>query len=593
MKKRKIKKINVGMASCGLASGALSVFDSLKEAIGHEVPVLRTGCVGSCSYEPIVDIISDNGEIFRYKNVTTEIVKEIVEIHVKGGNPLNEYLLHQDIILEKQFRVVMRNKGNIDPESIGDYESQEGYAAFQQVLTEMTPKDVINEVKKSGLRGRGGAGFPTGLKWEFTYKEKSDLKYVICNADEGDPGAFMDRNILESDPHSVIEGMLIAGYAIGSDSGFIYCRAEYPLAIKRLKVAINQAQERGYIGDNILGKHFSFNITIKEGAGAFVCGEETALMASIEGKRGNPRPKPPFPAQSGLWSKPTNINNVKTFANIAWIIRNGWEEFHKIGVEHSTGTAIFSLAGNIKQPGMVEVPMGTSLREIIFDIGGGILDDKEFKGVQTGGPSGGCLPSSHLDSPVDYETMAASGSIMGSGGMIVLNEDNCMVKLAHYFLTFTQEESCGKCVPCRVGTRAMLIILDRIIKGEGEERDLMILEELAHTVKMGSLCGLGQTAPNPVLTTLKYFRSEYQSHILEKRCLAKDCQDLIEYAVDEDTCNGCTLCTRNCPVNAVSGEKGKVHYIDLILCIKCGICYSSCPKNAIYKRDRSKQLVEI
>lgn len=582
----KISKINVGMASCGLASGSQEVFDSLKESIGHKVPVMLTGCVGSCSYEPIVDLIGENGDIFRYKNVSPKIAKEILEFHVIGGNPVKEHLLDHEKILKKQKRVVMRNAGHIDPENIEDYESRDGYIALHKVLYEMTPEKVIDEIKKSGLRGRGGAGFPTGLKWEFAYKEKSDIKYIICNADEGDPGAFMDRNILESDPHSVIEGMLIAGYAIGTDTGYIYCRAEYPLAIQRLKSAIVQAQKKGYLGNNILGKQFSFNLIIKEGAGAFVCGEETALIASIEGKRGNPRPKPPFPAQSGLWSKPTNINNVKTFANIAWIIRNGWEKFNKIGVEHSPGTAIFSLAGNIKQPGMVEVPMGTPLKDIIFDIGGGILDDKEFKGVQTGGPSGGCLPSSHLDSPVDYETMAASGSIMGSGGMIVLNEDNCMVKLAHYFLTFTQEESCGKCVPCRIGTRAMLIILDRIIKGEGEDRDLMILEELAHTVKMGSLCGLGQTAPNPVLTTLKYFRSEYQAHISDKSCPAKDCKDLIDYSIDDDKCIGCTLCKKNCPTSAISGVKGEVHLIDTATCVRCGICYSSCPHDAIFKKER-------
>ncbi len=580
-----ITKINVGMASCGLASGARQVFDKLEETIGDKIPVKRTGCIGVCAFEPIVDLIADNGIIYRYKQVTKKIVQQIVENHIIGGTPIEEYILPERI-LKSQLRVVMRNTGHIDPESIEDYEDRDGYVALRKVLTEMTQEEVIEEIKRSGLRGRGGAGFPTGLKWEFAYKSKSDIKYLICNADEGDPGAFMDRNILESDPHSVIEGMVIAGYAIGIKTGYIYCRAEYPLAIHRLTIALNHTREKGYLGNNLLGTDISFDIRIKEGAGAYVCGEETALISSIEGKRGNPYPKPPYPAQSGLWSEPTNINNVKTFANVSWIIRNGWKKFQQIGVKKSPGTAIFSLAGKIKNSGMIEVPMGTTLREIVYDVGGGVLNDKEFKAVQTGGPSGGCLPSNHLDLPVDYESMAASGSIMGSGGMIVLDETDCMVKLAHYFLTFTQEESCGKCVPCRIGTRAMQVILERIIQGKGEEQDLLLLKELSETVKMGSLCGLGQNAPNPVLTTLRYFPQEYEAHIFEKRCLAKDCNDLIEYEIDEATCIGCRVCARNCPVNAISGMKDEVHSIDPSICSKCGICYSSCPHDAIFKQDQ-------
>jgi NADH-quinone oxidoreductase subunit F len=397
----------------------------------------------------------------------------------------------------------------------------------------------------------------------------------------------MDRSLLEADPHSVLEGMIIGAYAIGANHAIIYVRAEYPLAVKRFRIAIEKAKERGFLGENIMNSGFSLEIDIHEGAGAFVCGEETALMASIEGNRGNPRPRPPYPATSGLWGKPTNINNVKTWASVAWIFKNSWEQFHATGVEHATGTAIFSLTGKVKNLGLIEVPMGIPLREIVYEIGGGIHDDREFKAVQTGGPSGGCLPPSHLDSPVDYETMAASGSIMGSGGMIVLDETNCMVKLAHYFLTFTQAESCGKCVPCRIGTRAMLLILDRIVTGQGEDKDLMLLEELAYTVKMGSLCALGQTAPNPVLTTLKYFRREYEDHIINKRCPSKDCQELIEYAINEDMCNGCTLCSRNCPVDAITGTKGQIHVINPETCVRCGICYSSCPRIAIFKKDRS------
>lgn len=581
----KIQKINVGMASCGLAGGAKATYETLQGLVPPTIPVKKTGCVGSCAFEPIVDVVMEDGSIYRYQHITPKKAKEIVDQHVLAGEPIDDYRFKEsDEILKNQVRIVMKNAGLIDPEDIDDYLAHDGYKGLERALG-MTPEEVVEEVKQSGLRGRGGAGFPTGLKWSFAQKAKSDQKYVVVNADEGDPGAFMDRNILESDPHAVLEGVVIAAYAIGASKGYVYCRAEYPLAIERLKIAIDQAQERGFMGENILGSGFSFELKIKEGAGAFVCGEETALMASIEGKRGNPRPKPPFPANSGLWGRPTNINNVKTYANVPWIFRNGWEKFHAIGVEHAPGTALFSLTGKIRRPGMIEVEMGTPLRDIIFKVGGGILDGKKFKAVQTGGPSGGCLPASHLDSPVDYETMAAAGSIMGSGGMIVLDEDDCMVKLAHYFLTFTQQESCGKCVPCRIGTRALLVILDRIINGQGEERDFLLMETLAHTIKMGSLCGLGQTAPNPVMTTMKYFRNEYEAHIRDRICPSKDCKALIEYVVDPDKCIGCVLCSRNCALNAISGSKGSVHLIDQEVCVKCGVCYASCPQGAIFKRD--------
>jgi NADH-quinone oxidoreductase subunit F len=560
----------------------------------EKIKVDFTGCHGFCAQGPIV-IIEPEG--FMYVQVKVPYVKEIVTSHLKSGNPVEEYFYidpntkkrvpkYKDIpFYNKQLRMILSNCGHINPENIDAYIKLGGYSGMKKAL-QMSSEEIIEIIKNSGLRGRGGAGFSTGLKWQFCHDAPGTEKYIICNADEGDPGAFMDRSLLEADPHSVLEGMIIGAYAIGANRGIIYVRAEYPLAVKRFRRALETAKEKGFLGENILNSGFSLEISVHEGAGAFVCGEETALMASIEGHRGNPRPRPPFPATSGLWGKPTNINNVKTWASAAWILKNGWEKFHSIGVEHASGTAIFSLTGKVNNLGLIEVPMGTPLRTIVFEIGGGIINNGKFKAVQTGGPSGGCLPPSHLDSPVDFETMAASGSIMGSGGMIVLDETICMVKLAHYFLTFTQEESCGKCVPCRIGTRAMLVILDRIITGKGEDKDLMLLEELAYTVKMGSLCAIGQTAPNPVLTTLKYFRNEYQSHIFEKRCLAKDCQELIEYVIDEKICNGCMLCATNCPVNAITGEKGKAHVLDTSVCVKCGICHSSCPKSAIYKQDQ-------
>ncbi len=567
----------------------------ITQGLQRDVKVDFTGCHGFCAQGPIV-IIEPDGVM--YCKVKMTDIKKIVTSHLKDNQPVEEFFYedpksgrliprYQDIpFYSKQTRMILGSCGHINPESIDAYIQKGGYSGLHNAL-KLNPEEIIQIIKDSGLRGRGGAGFSTGLKWEFCRNAPGNEKYIICNADEGDPGAFMDRSILEADPHSVLEGMIIGGYAIGALHGIIYVRAEYPLAVQRFRLALKTAREKGFLGQNIQNKNFSFDISVHEGAGAFVCGEETAMIASLEGNRGNPRPRPPFPATSGLWGKPTNINNVKTWASAAWIFKNGWEKFHAIGVEHATGTAIFSLTGKVKNSGLIEVPMGTSIREIVFEIGGGILNDSEFKAVQTGGPSGGCLPRSHLDSPVDYESMAASGSIMGSGGLIVLDESDCMVKLTHYFLTFTQAESCGKCIPCRIGTRAMLVILDRIIKGKGEDRDLMLLEELAYTVKMGSLCGLGQTAPNPVLTTLKYFRHEFQAHIFEKRCPAKDCKDLIDYSIDENTCNGCMLCARNCPVKAISGTKGDVHLIDSTICIRCGICYLSCPKGAIYKKDRN------
>ena len=594
-------KVLVCQGSGCLSSNSDEIKEEFEEHIKNaglqdKIRVTLTGCHGFCAQGPTV-IIEPEGIL--YCKLKVAFVKKIVTSHLKDNIPVEEYCYidhktnqcipkYQDIpFYYKQTRMILDSCGHINPENIDEYLEKDGYSGLKRAL-EMPPDQVIQIIKDSGLRGRGGGGFPTGLKWAYCREALGKEKYIICNADEGDPGAYMDRSILEADPHCVIEGMLIGAYAIGANYGLIYVRAEYPLAVKRFRHALEIAREKGFLGDNILNSSFSLDISIYEAAGAYICGEETALMASIEGHRGNPRPKPPYPTTSGLWGKPTNINNVKTWASAAWIFKNGWEKFKSTGVEHATGTAIFSLTGKVNNSGLIEVPMGTSLKEIIYEIGGGIKDNKEFKAVQTGGPSGGCLPASHLDSPVDYEAMSSSGSDMSSGGMIVLDETNCMIKLAHYFLTFTQAESCGKCVPCRIGTRAMLVILDRIIKGKGENKDLMLLEELAYTVKMGSLCALGQTAPNPVLTTLRYFRHEYHAHVTEKRCLAKDCSELIEYAISEDLCNGCTTCARNCAVNAITGEKGKVHSIDAIICVKCGVCYSSCPKSAIYKQDRSQ-----
>ena len=482
---------------------------------------------------------------------------------------------------KKQKRVALRNCGVIDPENIDEYIAFDGYKALGKVLTEMTPEEVIDVMLKSGLRGRGGAGFPTGMKWKFAAASKSDKKYVCCNADEGDPGAFMDRSVLEGDPHVVIEAMAIAAYAIGADQGYVYCRAEYPIAVKRLQIAIKQAREYGLLGKDIFGTGFNFDMDVRLGAGAFVCGEETALMTSIEGKRGEPRPRPPFPAVKGLFGQPTILNNVETYANVPQIINNGWEWFAEMGTEKSKGTKVFALGGKINNTGLVEVPMGTTLREIIYDIGGGCPNGKKFKAAQTGGPSGGCIPASHLDVKIDYDNLTAIGSMMGSGGMIVMDEDNCMVDIARFFLDFTVDESCGKCAPCRIGTKRMLEILERIVEGKGEDGDIEKLENLANTIKTTALCGLGQTAPNPVLSTLKYFRHEYEAHIYEKRCPAGQCKKLLTYKIDPDKCKGCTLCARNCPANCIMGKVREPHVIDPSKCLKCGACMEKCKFGAI------------
>ncbi len=528
-----------------------------------------------------------------YKKVTPRDVDDIVSEHILKGRPVKRLLYKEPtgVVKEraqkeipfftKQVRIVTRNMGIIAPTDIEEYIARDGYFALAKVLTKMRPEEVIAEIKKSGLRGRGGAGFPTGLKWEFTRESEADQKFMICNADEGDPGAFMDRSVLEGDPHSIIEGMTIAGYAIGASQGYVYVRAEYPLAIERLEIALKQAREYGLLGKNIFDTNFSFDIEIRIGAGAFVCGEETALIQSIEGKRGQPVPKPPFPAQKGLWGKPTCINNVETLANVASIILNSAEWFSSIGTETSKGTKVFALAGSVRNPGLVEVPMGITLRELIFDIGGGIPGGKKFKAVLTGGPSGGCIPAEYLDTPVDYESLTSLGTIMGSGGMIVLDETSCMVDVARFFLQFTVDESCGKCVPCREGTRQMLAILNRIVEGKGKEGDIELLERLATVIKLTALCGLGQTAPNPVLTTIKYFRDEYEAHIKEKRCPAHKCKALIRYEIDPEKCVGCTACARVCPVGAISGKVREPHVIDQDLCEKCGVCVNVCRFNAI------------
>jgi NADH-quinone oxidoreductase subunit F len=580
--------VKVGLASCGIAAGGQKVYDTLKASLNDHglknVELRRTGCMGMCYSEVLVEVFPPQGRRVFYRNVTPEQVQRIVEEHIIGGEPVTEWVIPADEIdnlLSKQRRIVLRNCGIIDPESIDDYLGAGGYKALEKVLHSMSPREVIDEVTRSGLRGRGGAGFPTGVKWGLARKSPGSQKYVICNADEGDPGAFMDRSVLESDPHSVIEGMLIAGYAIGASEGYIYVRAEYPLAVKRLEIALAQARERGFIGDGILGSDFDFNISIRQGAGAFVCGEETALMMSIEGRRGMPNFRPPFPAQSGLWGKPTNINNVETFANVPWIILNGANAFNAHGTEKSKGTKVFALAGKIARGGLIEVPMGISLKEIVFDIGGGTSKGLDFKAVQIGGPSGGVIPASLSETPVDYESITQTGAIMGSGGLIVMDESACMVDVAKFFLNFTQDESCGKCTFCRIGTLRMLEVLDRISKGEGKEEDIELLEELAQGVKKASLCGLGQTAPNPVLTTLKYFRGEYEAHIKEKSCPAKKCQALITYEIIPEKCPGCGLCAKYCPSDAISGEKKKPYFIDSEQCIRCGLCMSVCRLGAI------------
>ncbi len=576
---------------------AADLFRSLKTEVrkhklNHEIEILRTGCLGLCELGPVV-IVYPEGVL--YNKVKTEDIEELVESHFIQNRVLdrlqykfkegegNVRNLSKLDFFKKQLRIALRNCGIIDPENIDEYIALDGYKALEKVLTSMSPLEVIENVKNSGLRGRGGGGFPTGLKWQFAAKQERDEKYIICNADEGDPGAFMDRSVLEGDPHSVLEAMTIGGYAIGSSKGFIYVRAEYPLAVERLEIAINQAREYGLLGENILGLGFNFDIEIRLGAGAFVCGEETALMQSIEGKRGMPMPKPPFPAVSGLWGKPTIINNVETFANIVPIILKGAEWFSSIGTEQSKGTKVFALGGKIANTGLIEIPMGTTLRETIFEIGGGIPNAKEFKAVQTGGPSGGCIPESELDTPIGYDSVVALGSRMGSGGMIVLDEENCMVDVARFFLDFTKDESCGKCTPCRIGTKRLLEMLENITKGNADMEDIDKLEQLALGIKKVALCGLGQTAPNPILSTINHFRDEYIAHVQDKKCPAKVCRSLVQYVILEDKCKGCGLCTRNCNVGAISGKLQELHVIDQDVCLKCGMCVSICRFKAIIK----------
>ncbi|HBN28971.1 MAG TPA: NADH-quinone oxidoreductase subunit NuoF [Clostridiaceae bacterium] len=583
-----------GCTSSGSMDIKKALEDELKKrGIDKEVEVIRTGCFGLCALGPVV-IIYPEGAF--YSRVKVEDIPELVEEHLIKGRILKRLVYHESIeqdrvksldevgFYKKQMRVALKNCGVIDPENIDEYLAFDGYKALEKVLTTMKPEEVISQIKKSGLRGRGGGGFPTGLKWELTAKPVADQKYVVCNADEGDPGAFMDRSILEGDPNCVLEAMEIAGYAIGATKGFIYIRAEYPIAVKRLSIAINQAKEYGLLGKNILGTGFEFDIEIRLGAGAFVCGEETALMNSIEGKRGMPRPKPPFPANSGLWGKPTLINNVETYANITKIILNGADWFANIGTEKSKGTKVFALGGKITNTGLVEIPMGTTLREIIYDIGGGIPNNKKFKAVQTGGPSGGCIPAELIDIPIDYDSLISIGSMMGSGGMIVLDEDNCMVDVARFYLDFIKDESCGKCTPCRVGTKRMLEILEKITRGQGTMDDLDKLETLAKEIKASSLCGLGQTAPNPVLSTLKYFRDEYIAHIVDKKCPAGVCKALLQYKIDDEKCRKCGLCARSCPVSAIEGKVKEKFTVNQDKCIKCGTCMTKCPFKAIDKK---------
>jgi NADH:ubiquinone oxidoreductase subunit F (NADH-binding)/(2Fe-2S) ferredoxin/Pyruvate/2-oxoacid:ferredoxin oxidoreductase delta subunit len=608
-------KIMVGMATCGISAGADKVYTALEAKIaelGLDLALEKTGCIGYCQREPLVDVVYPKKVRLSYQGMTPEKAEALVEA-LQKGEVYPENLLcridQEDILVEgqvrpyanphppnlavdipryddlpffgRQLKISLRNCGFIHPERIEEYIARGGYQALYKVLTGMTPEEVIAEIKSSGLRGRGGAGFPTGLKWEFALKNDSDEKYVICNADEGDPGAFMDRGILEGDPHAVIEGMAIGAYAIGAHEGYFYCRAEYPLAIHRLKIAIEQAEALGLLGDKVFGTNFSLKVKIREGAGAFVCGEETSLIASIEGKVGEPRPRPPFPAQSGLWGRPTIINNVKTWSHIAPIIMRGAEWYAGYGTEDSKGTTVFALVGKVNNTGLVEIPLGITLREMIFDIGGGIAGGREFKAVQTGGPSGGCIPAEFLDTPVDYESLGALGSIMGSGGMIVMDERDCMVDVAKYFIDFTQDESCGKCIPCREGTLRLMEMLEAITEGKGSEEDIDKLAKMSEIIKKTSLCGLGQTAPNPVLSTIRYFRDEYVAHVRDGKCPAKVCKPLITFRVVDENCTGCQLCRLKCPAEAVEGAKKEVHHIIQENCIKCGTCFEGCKFDAI------------
>ncbi len=585
--------IRVCMGPGGIASGGgevLSAFETLLKQsnlsaeIKDRCSTHKVGCLGMCSKDVLVDLFID-GKKTTYQKVNAGMVQRIVDEHIIEGTPVSEWVSDEeyDNFYKKQIKIVLSDCGVVDPESLESYVANGGYKATDKVLKTMSPVEVTDVMTKSGLRGRGGAGFPTGVKWETCRKVPSSQKYIICNADEGDPGAFMDRAVLEGNPHAVLEGMLIGAYAIGADKGYVYVRAEYPLAVERLSQAIKEATAKGFLGKNIMNTGFNFSIKLKLGAGAFVCGEETALIASIEGQRGMPRPKPPFPVFCGLWGKPTVINNVETLANIAYIITKGAEWYSSYGTEKSKGTKVFALTGKVKNTGLIEVPMGITLREIIYDIGGGIEGGKALKAVQTGGPSGGCIPASMLDINVDYESLAKVGSIVGSGGMIVLDEDNCMVNIAKYFLAFTQLESCGKCVPCRIGTKRLLEILERITKGHGREGDLELLERLSKDIKSASLCGLGQTAPNPVLSTLMYFRDEYEAHIRDKKCPAKVCKDLLTYSILEEVCTGCGACKRACPSAAISGEKKKPHKLDTNLCVRCGACFDVCKFKSVAK----------
>lgn len=594
MAKYKMHLLVCGGTGCH-ASSSDQLLNNLKTIVAdkgleNDVQVIATGCFGFCEKGPIVKVMPDNTF---YTQVTPNDAREIIEEHVIKGrkverllyvNPENKEHVSDSKHMgfyKKQLRIALRNCGFIDPENIEEYIARDGYEALAKCLTEMTPQQVIELMKKSGLRGRGGGGFPTGLKWEITSKSVNDEKYVVCNADEGDPGAFMDRSILEGDPHSVVEAMAICGYCIGASNGLVYIRAEYPLAIERLKIAINQAREYGLLGDNILGTGFKFDIILRYGAGAFVCGEETALIHSMEGKRGEPTVKPPFPSVSGYFEKPTNVNNVETFANVPVIINKGAEWFSSIGTEKSKGTKVFALAGKINNVGLIEVPMGTTLREVIYEIGGGIKDGKEFKAVQTGGPSGGCLTKKHLDTPIDYDNLIASGSMMGSGGMIVMDEDDCMVSVAKFYLDFIVEESCGKCAPCRIGNKRLSEILEKITKGNGTLEDIDQLRNLGQVIKDTALCGLGQTSPNPVLSTIDNFWDEYIEHVTDKKCRAGRCKSLMQYVILAENCVGCTACARNCPVSAISGERKGVHTINQEVCIKCGACLEKCKFNAV------------
>jgi len=596
------QKIFIGMGTCGLATGAAAVHESVQEAlkkVGRDIPIIKTGCIGMCSKEVLVDIVEPNLPRVTYGQVQPEMIEKIIEEHLVGGNPIADLAIGQIVeegidpfkeiptyhdlpVFGKQKRIVLKRCGFIDPDSIDDYLATGGYQGLEKALKSMSPAEVRETVKDSGLRGRGGGGFPTGLKWEFCANAEGDTKYLICNADEGDPGAFMDRSILEGDPHAVIEGMAIAAFGIGAGYGYIYCRAEYPLAIKRLQIAINQAEEKGYLGQNILGTDTSFTLRIKEGAGAFVCGEETALMASVEGKRGMPRPRPPFPAHRGLWDHPTNINNVETYACVPPIVFNGAESYSSIGTEGTKGTKVFALAGKINNTGLIEVAAGTTLGEIIHEIGGGIEGGREFKAAQLGGPSGGCLPANLVETPIDYDSLIEAGAMMGSGGVVVMDDSDCMVDVARFFLTFTEAESCGKCVPCRVGTKTMNQVLTRITEGGGVQEDLENLRQLGEQIKKTSLCGLGQTAPNPVLSTMRYFMDEYEAHILHGKCPAKVCTALITFGIN-DACTGCTVCARKCPVGAITGERKELHVIDQSLCTKCNVCFEVCKFDAVVK----------